>query len=652
MKRLFLILQMLYWLLSPLLYAGNHQSHTKDSLLRIYLSTPPDSTRLQVLYRLVVLEQLSPTFLYYGDKLLKEAAAQKDSYYRQKAVFAHIAYYYNQLDRKHAEQWMLRLEKLAEEENSYDFYFKGKKMMIEFDLFNQQIESAYVEAEEMLRKATEIKSIKGQREAHLALLGVYFDTNRYKDGVAALNKALELGTDNINLADKKDLLVKAVLVYSLLRDNDQLLNYTDQLKAVVDAMQKDGGHSIANGLRNVNLLIEVEYAYYFIRSGQATKAWKHLQSAEKYLNSKTFIPYQMQRLGAYAEYYRLIGENEKALNHLNAAIDLTTPISLEDALGYQLQKADLLVEMTRTDEAISLYQQTAKKKDSLFAVFSATQTKQIQTSYSINRLIWYKEHRQRIINYIFLFVSIVVVIALLLYNLHMYRSRKKLKFAEKEMRRLADVAEEANEVKSRFLANMSYNIRIPLNNVVGFSQLLSNENEISEEERDEYTGIIQSNAHELIQLVNDVLDLSRLEADMMKFQLQECNLQEWCNDLPGRVRMQSEGNIHLNMQAETNDANIHTDVRRLTEIMMSMLLYPVDCNEQRDIEMDIIHHAENKFVEFRIKNSPLVDPVFSSSKVTVRRRIGQLFFEHFGGTCLIEEGAEIRCTYPANQETA
>lgn len=78
MKRLFLILQMLYWLLSPLLYAGNHQSHTKDSLLRIYLSTPPDSTRLQVLYRLVVLEQLSPTFLYYGDKLLKEAAAQKD----------------------------------------------------------------------------------------------------------------------------------------------------------------------------------------------------------------------------------------------------------------------------------------------------------------------------------------------------------------------------------------------------------------------------------------------------------------------------------------------------------------------------------------------------------------------------------------------
>lgn len=51
------------------------------------------------------------------------------------------------------------------------------------------------------------------------------------------------------------------------------------------------------------------------------------------------------------------------------------------------------------------------------------------------------------------------------------------------MRKLAIIAEEANEIKSRFLANMSYNIRIPLNNVVGFSQLLSTDNELDEEER-------------------------------------------------------------------------------------------------------------------------------------------------------------------------
>ena len=57
---------------------------------------------------------------------------------------------------------------------------------------------------------------------------------------------------------------------------------------------------------------------------------------------------------------------------------------------------------------------------------------------------------------------------------------------------MAIIAEEANEIKSRFLANMSYNIRIPLNNVVGFSQLLSTDNELDEEERKEYSCIILS----------------------------------------------------------------------------------------------------------------------------------------------------------------
>ena len=107
------------------------------------------------------------------------------------------------------------------------------------------------------------------------------------------------------------------------------------------------------------------------------------------------------------------------------------------------------------------------------------------------------------------------------------------------------IAEEANEIKSRFLTTMSYNIRIPLNNVVGFSQLMTEDVYLSEDEKREYSGIIQSNSAELIRRVNDVLDLSSLEANMTKFQLQNCNVHEWCNELPCLVQMRSEGSIHL-----------------------------------------------------------------------------------------------------------
>ena len=70
---------------------------------------------------------------------------------------------------------------------------------------------------------------------------------------------------------------------------------------------------------------------------------------------------------------------------------------------------------------------------------------------------------------------------------------------------------------------------------------MTEDGNLNEKEKREYSGIIQSNSAELIQLVNNVLDLSRLEANMMKFQLQNCNEQEWCNELPYLVQMRSEG---------------------------------------------------------------------------------------------------------------
>ena len=337
--------------------------------------------------------------------------------------------------------------------------------------------------------------------------------------------------------------------------------------------------------------------------------------------------------------------------YLEDAIELVTPISLDDAMIYGLQKADILVKMGFPDDALPVYKQITKAKDSLYTVFSTSQIEQIQSLYNMDQLLFQKEQRQATFHRICLVTSIIIIIALLLFNLHMYRSRKRLQQNEKEMRKLAIIAEEANEIKSRFLANMSYNIRIPLNNVVGFSQLLSTDNELDEEERKEYSCIIQANSGELIQLVNDVLDLSRLEANMMKFQLQDCNVKEWCNELDCLIQMRSEGRILLELQVEVGDVRIHTDVNRLTQIVTSMLLYPNDCKETRKVSMFLVNHPDKHIIACRIENSPIADSRFASQKVSVQQKINQLFFEHFKGTYQtenVEEGeiAVITFTYP------
>ena len=622
-----------------------------DSLLRIYLASPADTTRLETLYQIALLDQLSPTFIYYENKLLEEAIAQKNILYQSAAIYAHIIYYYNLLDQKHAEQWLKRLEQLSEEHNYYRHYFRGKKMMIEFYVISQKIELALKQAQDMYDKAQSLGNHDGMREACLCLMTGYFNTLRYKEGITYLNKAFELTNPDSSLATQIDLLTKAVLAYSYLHDNDNMFRYLEELNNAKNRLQEEGTTVLTNGYTNLYLLIDLQYALYYTRLQRPAEAWEYLQKAERHLSTSSFLPYRLIRLAAYAEYYQLTKEYDKALVYLEDAIELVTPISLDNAMIYGLQKADILVKMGFPDDALPIYKQITKARDSLYTVFSTSQIEQIQSLYNMDQLLFQKEQRQATFHRICLVTSIIIIIALLLFNLHMYRSRKRLQQDEKEMRKLAIIAEEANEVKSRFLANMSYNIRIPLNNVVGFSQLLSTDNELDEEERKEYSGIIQTNSGELIQLVNDVLDLSRLEANMMKFQLQDCNVKEWCNELGCLIQMRSEGRILLELQVEGGDVRIHTDVNRLTQIVTSMLLYPNDCKETRKVSMFLVNHPDKHIIACRIENSPIADSRFASQKVSVQQKINQLFFEHFKGTYQtenVEEGeiTVITFTYP------
>ena len=99
MKQIFTLLIALCWLL-PSTHADVRRAEVKDSLLRIYLASPADTTRLRTLYQIALLDQLSPTFIYYENKLLEEAIAQKNVHYQSAAIYAHIIYYYNLLDQK------------------------------------------------------------------------------------------------------------------------------------------------------------------------------------------------------------------------------------------------------------------------------------------------------------------------------------------------------------------------------------------------------------------------------------------------------------------------------------------------------------------------------------------------------------------------
>lgn len=172
-------------------------------------------------------------------------------------------------------------------------------------------------------------------------------------------------------------------------------------------------------------------------------------------------------------------------------------------------------------------------------------------------------------------ISIFVILAGgLIISLFFYFRTKRLKDdlqrSEVDLREAKDRAEESNRLKSAFLANMSHEIRTPLNAIVGFSDVLTAEGS-SDEDRKGYSEIIKSNSDLLLRLINDILDLSRLDADRVRMTKEPCDVVQLCRLVLTSVDFSRKSNNKFVFTSKHEDFVINTDVQRLQQVIINLL---------------------------------------------------------------------------------
>ena len=169
---------------------------------------------------------------------------------------------------------------------------------------------------------------------------------------------------------------------------------------------------------------------------------------------------------------------------------------------------------------------------------------------------------------------LVVLSARLFVSLYFYYHTKKLKDelqeSESALRDAKDRAEESSRLKSAFLANMSHEIRTPLNAIVGFSDVLASGGS-SEDEQQGYVDIIKTNSDLLLRLINDILDVSRLEADRVTFTFEECDVVPLCQRVLASVSQARKSENEFIFECDRESMDMRTDTQRLQQVIINLL---------------------------------------------------------------------------------
>lgn len=182
------------------------------------------------------------------------------------------------------------------------------------------------------------------------------------------------------------------------------------------------------------------------------------------------------------------------------------------------------------------------------------------------------------------------------------------KWAEQELIKAKEKAEESDRLKSAFLANMSHEIRTPMNGIIGFAELLK-EPKLSGEEKDEYISIIEQSGQRLLSIINDIVEISKIEAGMVEMKISDSNLNDQMEYIRKFFKLEAEKkgmSLILKNGLPDKDAVIRTDSEKLYAILINLVKNAIKYSDKGTIEVG--YQRKDGFIEFYVKDDGIGIP--------------------------------------------
>lgn len=226
-------------------------------------------------------------------------------------------------------------------------------------------------------------------------------------------------------------------------------------------------------------------------------------------------------------------------------------------------------------------------------------------------------------------------------------------------------AENAERLKSAFLANMSHEIRTPLNAIVGFSKLIIDSN--SDKEKQQYADIVERNTEVLLNLFNDILDLSALEADSLEFSIRPIKIVDICLQLYEQYRRKVQNDVKLILDPVDTLIFVSGDWKRIMQIITNLLSNAIKFTSSGEIHYGF--RRKENFVEFYVKDTGIGISPHKAAQIFERfgkindfvqgtglgLALCRMIVEKMGGRIwlrsVIGEGSKFYFTLPIHEDT-
>ncbi|MDF1551268.1 MAG: ATP-binding protein, partial [Bacteroidales bacterium] len=215
------------------------------------------------------------------------------------------------------------------------------------------------------------------------------------------------------------------------------------------------------------------------------------------------------------------------------------------------------------------------------------------------------------------------------------KTEKELEKINQKLKKAKEKAEESNNLKTAFLQNMSHEIRTPMNGIIGFSEML-NHPDVSEERRIFYTNIIIKSSQHLLDIVNNILDISKVETGLAEVAPNETNINKLMLDLFSFYQPQAwekNVNMHINLPLEEDESTIMVDDIKLRQVLSNLLSNALKFTHDGHIKMGYV--KKRKKLEFYVEDTGIGIEGALHDKIFERFRQAELSTTRkYGGTGL------------------